>query len=235
MGADRDRGAQPFSPAGEDVVAQRRQMRGNQVRASRFPPHPRCADLGPIPASRDGCPMLPSRGEGQARRAPSRPLMTVWFEDDAHSSPRPRPRRHLEELRPRAGQPRREPVGRGGYDPRHRGRERRRQVDADVHRLRLLRGRRRRDPREGRAGPHRLLEGLDPPRHRHGPPALHAGRHAHRARQRHAGRRGRRAAGAGAGAVRARWRARPRLRPRRRPRRARRRPRRSGCSSGSRS
>jgi ABC-type sugar transport system ATPase subunit len=42
----------------------------------------------------------------------------------------------------------------GRHDPRHRGRERGRQVDADVDPVRLLRGRRRRDPGCRASGAH---------------------------------------------------------------------------------
>ena len=90
-----------------------------------------------------------------------------------------------------------EPRGRGRLDPRHRGRERRRQVDPDVDRLRLLRSRWRRDPGRRQAGAHRLVARQHRARHRHGAPAFHAGRHPERARERHAGRRGRRAAAQG--------------------------------------
>ena len=54
---------------------------------------------------------------------------------------RHRARRHLQDLRAGAGQPRHPPRGPQGHDPRHRRRERRRQVDADVDPLRLLPGR----------------------------------------------------------------------------------------------
>ena len=50
----------------------------------------------------------------------------------------------------------------------------------------------RRDPRQRQAGAHPLLARGDRARHRHGAPALHAGRQFHRARKRHARRRGRR-------------------------------------------
>ena len=66
------------------------------------------------------------------------------------------------------------------HDPRHRRRERGRQVDPDVDPLRLLRGRFRRDPGQRPARGDPLARGRDPRRHRHGPPAFHAGRAAHR-------------------------------------------------------
>ena len=59
--------------------------------------------------------------------------------------------RHLQELRPGPGQPRHPPRRPPRHHPRHRRRERRRQVDADVDPLRLLPGRRRRDPHRGHA------------------------------------------------------------------------------------
>ena len=111
-----------------------------------------------------------------------------------------------------------------GLDPRHRRRERGRQIDADVDPLRLLRGRFRRDQDRRHAAAHPLAGRCDRGRHRHGPPAFHAGRDAERGRERRARGRGRRLAqgrarpGAGrAGAALAG------LRPRHRSRRHRRR------------
>ncbi len=77
---------------------------------------------------------------------------------------------------------------------RHRRRERRGQIDADVDPLWLLRSRLRRNPDQRRDRSHPLVARGDQPRHRHGPPALHAGSSLERARERHARRRGRRAA-----------------------------------------
>ena len=83
---------------------------------------------------------------------------------------------------------------------------------------------------------HPRQPGGDPRRHRHGPPALHAGRALHRARERHPRRRGRPPApplaGPGAGRAEA---ARGGIRARRRSRTRSSASFRSGCSSGSRS
>ena len=100
--------------------------------------------------------------------------------------------RHRQALRRRPRQPGHRPRRRARHDPRHRRRERRRQVDADVDPLRLLPGRLRRDPRRRQADGDPRPPGRDRGRHRHGAPALHAGRALHRARERHARRRGRR-------------------------------------------
>ncbi len=102
-------------------------------------------------------------------------------------------------LRPGPGQPRHRPEGRARHDPRHRRRERGRQVDADVDPLRLLQCRQRRDPGQRPARPHPRFQARAGARHRHGAPALHAGRQFLHPRKRRARRRGQRAAGPDAG------------------------------------
>ena len=108
-------------------------------------------------------------------------------------------------------------------DPRHRRRERRRQVDADEHPLRPLSPRCRRDPRRRRDGALAQPGRRHRARHRHGPPAFHAGRALHRARQSAARAGGRRASRRGDGeGARALAAFRRGIRPRRRSRRPRR-------------
>ena len=77
------------------------------------------------------------------------------------------------------------------HDPRHRRRERRRQVDAHEHPLRLLPGRPRGDLRRWQQRRIRSPDAIAR-RHRHGPPALHAGRAVHGPGEHPARRRGRR-------------------------------------------
>jgi hypothetical protein len=62
-----------------------------------------------------------------------------------HCRTRHRAEGHLQGLRPGAGQQGHLDVRGQGHDPRHRGRKRRGQIDADVDPLRLLQGRRGRD------------------------------------------------------------------------------------------
>ncbi len=83
------------------------------------------------------------------------------------------------------------PPDQARHGARHRRRERRRQVDADVDPLRLLH-----TPTAARsastATPHNITDCRHALRagHRHGAPALHAGRQFHRPRERRSGRRG---------------------------------------------
>ncbi len=74
--------------------------------------------------------------------------------------------------------------GRGRRDPRHRRRERRRQVDVDEDPLRHASARRGAHAGARRRGPFHLPQRRHRHGHRHGAPALHAGRQPDRARER---------------------------------------------------
>ena len=89
----------------------------------------------------------PERVTGRAVRHGARSMS----EGAAGSACGDRAHRHQQELRRGPRQPRHPSRHREGHDPRHRRRERRRQVDADVDPLRLLPGRRGRDPRQRQA------------------------------------------------------------------------------------
>ena len=78
---------------------------------------------------------------------------------------------------------------RAGHGARHRGGERRGQVDADEDPLRRPEARRRHDRGRRRAGVDGLAGRRDPAGHRHGLPALHARRQPDRAGERRARRR----------------------------------------------
>ena len=100
--------------------------------------------------------------------------------------------RHREVVRRGPRQSRRVAPRRAGDDPRHRRRERRRQVDSDGHPLRVLTS-----PTAGRSSCAAGAVVMPQPgsragrRDRHGAPALHAGRALHRAGERRARGRGR--------------------------------------------
>ena len=98
--------------------------------------------------------------------------------------------RHQQALRPGPRQPGHPPADPARHRARHRRRKRRRQIDADVDPLRLLHRRQRRNPRQRQAAQDHRFPPCPGARHRHGAPALHAGRQFHRPRERRPRRRG---------------------------------------------
>ena len=82
------------------------------------------------------------------RPPPPAPSAWSWCGERcaAAAASRHRADRHRQALRPGPRQQEHQPFRRQGHDPRHRRRERRRQIDADVDPLRLLPGRFRQHP-----------------------------------------------------------------------------------------